>query len=327
MHIRIPRFAGLVIALGCFVAGASAQTTSEITLKPWTDPTFGETVDKVLYQEQGHVKGEDDRGAQVFFWDSTGRFRFSKSDPNAFTLGYRYLTTNFDTNSPNVPDTLDDLSLAAGIHLGEMGGFKTSVVAGAGYSGDNLFADASGVYGLAHLILERPLNETDSLVLTLDYDRSSAFLPDVPLPGFAYVRRGESLSYALGFPESSVGWEISPGLRLDARYAVPFTGEVTLEKALGGGVSVFGNYTNFFNAFFQDNEPRENRLFYEMRRAEVGVRYLRDDIFRGMDLDLALVVGYAFDQQFSEGFDVRGRDPVAELSDEPYIGIVVRGTF
>ena len=50
-------------------------------------------------------------------------------------------------------------------------------------------------------------------------------------------------------------------------------------------------------------------------------------VFRGMALDASLIVGYAFDQRFSTGWDVRDTDGLANLSDEPYIGIIVRGIF
>ena len=47
------------------------------------------------------------------------------------------------------------------------------MIVGAGYAGDNLFADSEGVFGLAHLIYERKLNLRDSLALTLDWVRYS----------------------------------------------------------------------------------------------------------------------------------------------------------
>lgn len=314
------------IALGA-ARSLQAQTTAYLSLGAWDDGKFGETRDKALYQEQGHVKGEDDRGAQVFWWDSTGRFRFDTHDPNAFTLGYHYLTINFDTNSRTVPDTLDDLSLAAGIHLGQFGDWKTSAVVGLGYASDNLFADAVGLYGIAHLLFEKPLNANDSLVLGAFYDGNSGLFPDVPLPEFAYRHRGEGLDYCFGFPASQLRWTILPQLSLQANYTVPYSGDVTLEYAFAHGLSVFGNYTNAFSAFYIAHDERENRLFYEMQRVELGVRYQNPDIFHGIALDAALVVGYAFDQQLSRGFDVRDLDSFAELSDEPYIGIVLVGTY
>lgn len=306
---------------------AAAQTTAELVTKPWVEGQFGETLDKILYQEQGHVKGEDDRNAQIFWWDSKGRFRFSKTDPDAFSLAYHWLSINFDTNSQSVPDTLDDISLAAGFHLGDFNGWKASTVLGLGYAHDDLFADVNGLYGIGHLLFERPINDTDSVVLGVMYDGNSGLLPDVPLPEFAITHRTKPLTYSFGFPASSLRWEITDKLSLSGSYNVPFSGDVTLEYGLGHGFSVFGNAANAFNGFYLAHEGREDRLFYEMRRVEAGVRYQNPDIYHGIALDVALTVGYAFDQQLTRGFDVRDRDVQSEISDEPYIGIVLVGTF
>src|SRR3954468_12451882 len=110
MNTRI--CAGTIASLSLFaIASISfAQTTSELTLNPWADGVFGETFDKILYQQQSHVKGEDNRNAQVFWWDSHGRFRVDKHDDDAFSVGYRYVTIVFDTNSKIIPDNLDDMN-------------------------------------------------------------------------------------------------------------------------------------------------------------------------------------------------------------------------
>jgi hypothetical protein len=320
-----------VLATGlllCLAASARAQTTAELTTKPWQGGQFGETLDKITYQEQGHVRGEDDRGAQVFWWDSKGRFRFSKTDPDAFSLAYRYLTVNFDTNSRNVPDTLDDMSLAAGIHLGDFGdGWHASTVLGLGYSSDNLFADVNGLYGIGHLLFERKLSDTDTLVLGMMYNGNSGLFPDIPLPEFALTHHTPELTYSIGFPQSSLRWLILDNLALSLGYNMPYTGDVTLEYTIGNGFSVFGNFANQFDGFYLDGEGREDRLFYELRRVELGLRYQNPDVYKGIGLDAALTVGYAFDQQLSRGFDVRERDIQAEISDEPYIGLVLVGTF
>jgi hypothetical protein len=305
-----------------------AQTTADLTTKPWQGGQFGETLDKLLYEEQGHVKGEDDRGSQVFWWDSKGRFRFSKTDPDAFSLAYRYLTMNFDSNSRNVPDTLDDMSLAAGIHLGDFGdGWHASTVLGLGYSGDNLFADVNGLYGIGHLLVERKTSDTDSIVLGIMFDGSSGLFPDVPLPEFAFTHRTPEFTYSLGFPQSALRWLITDNLAVQVGYKMPYTGDVTLEYTIGSGFSAFGSFSNAFDAFYQDGQGREDRLFFEMRRTEIGLRYQNPDVFHGIGLDAALTVGYAWDQQLTRGFDVRDRDVQAEISDAPYIGLVVVGTF
>jgi hypothetical protein len=103
---------------------------------------------------------------------------------------------------------------------------------------------------------------------------------------------------------------------------------VSLEYQLGRGVSVFGGYSDFFNAFFQDDHAKTDRFFLHMQRVEVGVRYVNPNLLGyNLYLDAALTVGYAFDQDWSRGFDVRDLEPLQGTEGTPYVGLVVRGRF
>ncbi|HEX8523864.1 MAG TPA: hypothetical protein VF669_16540 [Tepidisphaeraceae bacterium] len=322
----------LVAAATLLLVGAGitqAQTDERLVVDPWPDKQWGQTFDHLLYQEQGHVRGEpgSQSNTQMFWWDSYGRFRFSSTDPNAFSLAYRYVTVNFDSRSPSLPDTLDKVSLAAGLHLGEFQGGRVGLVLGAGWSGDNPFGDVDGMFGLAHLTWEKALNDRDALVLSIDWDGGAAFLPDVPTPGFMYVHREDHGSFGVGYPRSFVRWDITDRLSAEAEYRVPYAIDAYLDYKIAGGFSVFGNVANWFEAFYLNDQPREDRFFQQMARAEVGVRYVNPNVFMGMSLDAALSVGYAFEQNFYRGFDVRDLDKTAEISDEPYVALILRGTF
>jgi hypothetical protein len=309
---------------------ARAQTDPRMVLDPWPTPqTWGLTHDDLLYQSQAHMKNEPDANAQIFWWDSNGRFRLGTDDPNAPALGYRYLTMTFDTNSHVLPDTFDEVSLAATLHLGELAGGSLSVLFGAGYSGDNPFADSNGVFGIGHLLWQKRLNETETVVLSLDYNGVAALFPDVPLPGFEYIRHDGPLWLEVGFPRTAVAWSPPGPLTVEASYEVPYTADVTAEYKLGsGGVRVFGRYANFYNAFRLDGEPPTNRMFLQMSRAEVGVRFVNPHlVFDWAYFDASLSVGYAFEQNVSGGFDVRDTHPLDEVSDVPYVGLVIRGQF
>jgi len=326
--MRLPYTAAL--ALLVLSPLARAQTDPRIVTAPWpTAERWGETHDDLLYEAQAHMKDQPDADAQIFWWDSTGRFRFNTADARSPTLGYRYLTINFDTNSRVLPDTLDEVSLAAAMPVGEVGGGDLSVLIGAGYSGDNLFADSEGVFGIAHLLWRKRLGETDALVLSLDYNGVSALYPDVPLPGAEFVRHDGPLWFELGFPRNSVTWS-SPDspFSFAAAYAVPYTADVVADYRLGGGVSAFARYANFYNAFRLDGEPQTHRLFFQMSRAEIGIRYVNPHlVFDWAYVDASLSIGYAFEQHVSEGFDVRETHPLDEVSDVPYVGLVIRGWF
>jgi len=324
------RIKSAVLAVMCLTSLALGQTNRELVITPWPENLCGQTTDKVLYQEQGHVKDTalvESRNVQMFWWDSIGRFRFSKTDPDAPEIAYRYLTTNFDAHSPRLPEHLDKVSLPGGFHLGEFEGGKVGLVAGIGYSGDTPFADANGLFGIAHLTWERKLSEGNSLVLSLDYDGGSSFLADVPLPGFELLHREESITYALGFPRNFVQWNITDQLSLTAEYQVPYSFDAYLDYKLAGHFSVFGNVADYFEAFQLNDQPSTDRLFQQMSRVEIGVRYNNPDIWQGMALDAALAVGYAFEQNIYRGWDVRDLDKQAEISDVPYVSLILRGTF
>jgi hypothetical protein len=50
-------------------------------------------------------------------------------------------------------------------------------------------------------------------------------------------------------------------------------------------------------------------------------------VFDWAYVDATLSVGYAFNQELSSGFDARDLDDFAQLSDEPYIGFMLRSRF
>ena len=329
---RFPLAALLVLAAAATTV--RAQTDSRMVLDPWPTPqSWGTTFDTLLYQGQSHVQGpathgEDDATAQIFWWDSTGHFRLGTTNPDALQLGYRWVTMNFDSNSTLLPRHLDEISMAAGLHLGEIDGGRLDLIFGAGYSGDNPFADAQGVFGIGHLVWNKPLSETDSLVLSLDYNGVAAFLPDIPQPGFEYIHRTDDFSWYFGYPRSGVTWKPIENVTVDADYAVPYTADVTLDYRLSKSWSVFTGYHNFFNAFRLDDEPLTERLMVQMSRAEVGIHYTNPDfVLKGAYLDASLAVGYAFAQQYSTGFDVRDMSPLTEVSDVPYVALILRGRF
>lgn len=315
-----------VLLLLCAAPAAWAQTDPHIILDPWaTDGTWGATHDDLLFQGEAHMKNEDGAKAQIFFWDSIGRFRLGADGP---VLGYRYVTMAFDTNSSVLPDHFDEVSVAAGMKLGTLAGGDLWASAGIGYSGDNPFADSEGVFALAHLLWHRRLNDTDGLALSLDYNGVSPLFPDVPLPGVEYFHRDGNFSIELGFPRCALAWAPTDALSFEASYQVPYTADVVADYKLASRVSVFGRYSNFYNGFRQDDEPTTDRMFVQMSRAEVGLRYVNPHLFfEWAYFDAALAVGYAFEQHVSGGFDARNQHALDEVSDVPYVGLVLRGKF
>jgi hypothetical protein len=227
--------------------------------------------------------------------------------------------------APRAPDHLDEITLAGGFHLGDPQRADIGFVLGAGYSSNNPFADTNGIFGIGHITCRRRLNERDALILSIDYNGNSSFLPDVPLPGLAFEHRDKPFSVGLGFPDSWIEWNLTKELTFDCRYSVPFSAEATLEYHFTPNFSVLGGAANFFNGFAQDEEPVTNQLFYQMSRIEAGIRYRNPSVWKGFYVDISLLAGYAFNQRFSHGFDVRDLDTFTSISDEPYIGLLIIG--
>jgi hypothetical protein len=173
------------------------------------------------------------------------------------------------------------------------------------------------------------MNDDDLLVISLDYNGVRSYLPNVPLPGFELIHRaGDKNWLQIGFPRSAVNWEPLPGFTIEAAYEMPYTANVTLAYELGAGWSVFGRGANFFNAYRLDDEPSSRRVFFQMARAGLGVRYLNPHlVFEWAYFDFSLSAGYAFEQRLSTGYDIRDLDRLARFADAPYIGLLVRGSF
>jgi hypothetical protein len=326
---RLPLFVPAVACVFALTLSARAQTDTRMLLAPWPEKAWGETLDHIVYQFNRSDIRDDPDDAQVFWWDSIGRFRLDPARDDGLHLGYRYVTMDFDTKSNRIPNHLDEVSVAAGFRLGELAGGRVSAILGAGWSGDNPFADPGGIFGIGHLLWDKKLNPRDDLVLSLDYNGVSSLLPDVPLPGFAFVRKqNDSLTWQAGFPRSSFTWNFAPDWSLDAAYEIPYTADATVQYRLSKHWALFTQAANFFEGFRLDDQPSTHRTFFQMSRAETGIRYINEDfVFKGMYFDAALSVGYAFNQSFSTGHDVRDLDHQADLSDEPFIGIILRGRF
>jgi hypothetical protein len=307
---------------------ARAQTHTGILFEPWQKGIWGQTVDKIFVENKEDVEGGGK--AQTVSWESTGRFRFGKDNPDAPVIGFRTLSADFNTSNvtPGIPDQLEKIELAGGLYLGRVDDGKVYAMAGIGYAGDKPFGNlGNSTYGTAHLLWNKPLDDCNTLLLSLDYNGGSAFLPDVPLPGFGYVHADDYLGFTFGFPRNSIIWHICDHLELLGQYTVPYTVDAYLNYEISQHWSLFANFANLYDAFVLIKHDRSDHLFETMRRVEGGIHFAQRDFFHGLELDVAGIAGYAFDQNFETGFDVRNATHLTNFSDQPYVGMILRGTF
>lgn len=300
---------------------ARAQPPPLLALYPWQTTELAYTWDEPLFENKGYVRN-DGKSFHLFWYDSYGRFRISRATESP-TFGYRLLTIDLGNHSPLLPEQLTDNRMDIGWHLFRLGHWDVGAIAGVGYDGNSPFDQTNAVYGLGHIQFSRAIDRHDKLALTLDYSGFHSLLPDTPLPGFAIEHDAPGLHFKFGYPRDSINWKPLYHLDLSARYTVPFSGMVQASYALFHRVSVYGLYRNYFEGFhIRTNFPRDQRLFFEMDRAEVGLRYSHGSL-----IDISLGIGYAFNQNFSRGFDVRSLQPVASISNEPYVVLLLRGQF
>lgn len=315
--------AAFTAAAGLLASTAVAQTGPELLIKPWPS---GETVDLSadvrLYKARN--SGNEPFGFGLNEFESAGRFRVwptQRADPR---LGYRALHMDLDTNDPALPSRLSDVSVAGGVGVLSYDGWLGGIVIGAGHASADPFGDGNGWYGMASFAVGKTLGNGDELGIVLDYNGNRPIFPDVPLPGFAYRKRvADELLLAFGFPFSSLEWTPAERVKVELIWSIPENFEVSVEYGVTDHFSFFGQLRARNEAFaFDDLPDGDDRLLFEQRYAEAGVRWKPAD-----EVSLIVSGGYAFDQEFRSGFDTRDSDEVAEVSDGPFLRLAAEARW
>ena len=301
---------------------ASAQIGPSLVIEPWKpEPHWADTVDEPTFIEGGEARGTDEE-IDIFYWDSFGRVKLDRHDPDpSFWFGYRVLAVDVDTELSELPPGLMDIAVVAAAKLGETDTWQWTVIGGAGTANDMHFSNSDAIYGIGNINASRALDEDRSLHIGLNYNGNRTFLPDVPLPYATYEHRvGDDLSYTLGVPQSGVTWRPIEPLTLTAQYTVPTNIHANASWHFTDSLSTFAEYAQTLDGFYID-EHDNRRLFYEWRRVAAGLRAQMSW------LDARLGVGWAFDQEFSTGFDVRDLDTLVEPEDGLIFFLTLQGTF
>lgn len=291
-----------------------AQTDAGPLLRPWPKGQQVQVEGDILFLNQGHVKRSDE-DFQLSVYESAGRWRLDDSRELNPTVGYDFTLLDLDTQSPLLPDKLLDQSVGFGSPFAESGPWFFAAAAGIGYAGDEPFGDANAWYGKATLIAGRQFGEESSLIFGLDYNGNRSIYPDIPLPGFVYTRRIDpTLLAVIGFPYSSIVWEPAERLKIELIYSVPETIDARIEYEMSSQWRLFANFENRVEAFHLDDTDGNDRLFFQQRRLEMGLRWEPDEA-----IGLIFAGGYAFGQKFTTGFDLRDDDRLVKVSDEAYL--------
>jgi hypothetical protein len=314
---KLPFIVGAAVA-ACwalaFPSGAGAQTSPALLLKPWDASGAAEDTTTGLIESPGHVQENGD-SFQFSSVESDGRFRLFPGKEASPRLGYDVTFINAHTSAPNFPHQLLDASIAGGSFVGIYHDWVLGATLGAGYAGSGPFEEGRGWYAKASFIVARKFSEQDAIGIGLDYDGHRDYLPDVPLPGFAYSHTFDPhLDMVLGAPLSSLTWKPNDHWRIYADWLLLSDFDVNATYMFTKHIGAFLNLETHRDQFYIPELSGHNRLLYLQRRIEGGVNW---EPAKGFHLTAA--IGYAFSTDFRSGWDYRRSSPYLYASNEPYI--------
>ncbi|HEV2293406.1 MAG TPA: hypothetical protein VGR35_06090 [Tepidisphaeraceae bacterium] len=321
------RFIALIplIVWGCMVASrAAAQTGAELLIRPFAEGENLELNTSAIFQPDGEDDFGGDLGLNVYQVSGRVREVREKSIPRlGYSLTYLDIDSEFAFFGKLLPERLVDQSVAVGLAMPDVYGFSGGFTVGVGYAGDAPFGDANAWYGKATIAMGKNIDENTDLGFFLDYDGNRSYLPDVPLPGFAYRKRLDpKLILVAGVPLSTIEWTPNDQWKFELFWTLIDSFDARVTYTVAPGFNVYANLDSRNHAFHMDElEDANERLLFEETRAELGVQWEPRDRTR-----VILAGGYAFGQEFSTGWDFRETDEITEVSDAPYarIGLEMR---
>ena len=313
-----------VVGAALFTGSAAlAQTGPTLLFKPWESDSRVEVSAQATLFGSGETNSGAGDDVDLQAYQSQGRYRLNEEKASPFAIGYQLYYLNIDTSDAALPERLVDQQIAIGAELFQCDGWAVSLIAGLGYASSLPFGDGDATYARGDIVATKKLDEQSTLQLGLNYDGNRAFLPDVPLPGIAYSRRvSETFSFTIGLPFSSIYWVPADRWYLRASLSPSLNMELELGYEIVQSVTLFAGFRNEYRAFHVNDDDENRRVFFEQKMVEAGVRWKPC-----ATCEIFLVGGFAFDQEFSRGWDSRDTDEVRELSDEPFVRVGGRIRF
>jgi hypothetical protein len=318
-----------ILATLLLAAPAFAQTGTELLLQPFPKEQRLNADADVTLMDTGHSK-ETDQSIRLGIYETEGRLRLNPGDVASTRLGYSFKYFDIASDVPALPKHATDVSVGFATPIGKYEDWIFGVSLAVGYAGAEPFGDGNGWYGKAGLVAFKQIDETTALAIALDYNGNRTFKPDLPLPGFAFIKRIRSdLLLTVGLPVTSIEWKPVEHLRVELSYLLTDNFGARIGYEFVKGLEVYGSVGQRTDAFFLDQQWHSNdRLLYQQRQAEIGLTYRTRDAGVGdKDVELTIAAGYAFSREFSVGFDTNDSRLIADVSDEPYIRFAVQVRF
>lgn len=310
--------------MSALLAALALQTDSSLLPDRWKpEPHWADTFDQPFVVLPSRLRETGDR-VGVFHWDSTGRIKFDRDQPAPpLWLGYRALSVSVDSSHPALNGAYFDLALALAARLGPLGPRWTlDAFAGLGWADDGAFSEPAALYGTGGLVALHEIDATTRLRLGLAFDGAAELLPWWPLPVVQLVAApSKELELRAGVPESELSWRPGDVAAFSLRWTYPTNFLALAEARLGLGWSLFAQTSRQVDGF-ESSLPGPRRVFYQIYRAEAGVRSTSSWI------DLSLSAGWAFGQSFFQAYDLaRPRANVLSPADRLFVALTLQGTF
>jgi hypothetical protein len=316
MHFKSLR----CIAIGILLLAGSpvlAQTGADLLIKPWPDDVRElEVRGDALFLGPTHVKKSGD-DFTLGMYEAEGRFRIIPGEVVSPRVGFDVKYFDLNKSNNGLPDQLTDQSVALGAGVLKTNGWIFALKGGIGYAGPTPFTDGNAFYGLFDFVVGKQLSENSQIGFVVDYDGNRSKYRDIPIPGFAYRFWNDprDIEVAIGFPYTSIDFHPIPHSTFSAVLSIPDDLSIYGSYEVIPNWSVFGSISKTIDTFYLDSTASvRDRLFFQQRRAEVGVAYTPNDFF-----DFRLAAGYAWDQEFSVGFSSSRTTLVEDIADKPYV--------
>ncbi len=304
-------------AAAMFTSHALAQTGAELLIRPFAKGENLELNTSAIFQSTGEDDFGGDLGVNVYELSGRAREVREKSIPRlGYDLTYLDIDSEIGVFGSLLPERVSDQSLAVGLAMPDLYGFRGGFTVGVGYAGERPFGDANAWYGKGTIAMGKKLDENTDLGIFLDYDGNRSYLPDVPLPGFAYRKRiDQRLILVAGIPLSTIEWTPNEKWKFEVFWTLIDSFDARVTYTVAPGFNVYANLDSRNHAFHLDElESSNDRLLFEETRAEIGVQWEPRQ-----DTRVIVAGGYAFGQEFSTGWDFRDTDEITQVSDEPYV--------
>ncbi|MEM8494711.1 MAG: hypothetical protein AAF663_04935 [Planctomycetota bacterium] len=322
--MRLPAFT-VLLTIACSALATHAQTDLALMTTPWraASPIDGGGSVLFLPTEVDAAGGED---VDLSFIRYAARFRPDLKSDQKLTFAVDQTYLGIETGDALLPERLNNTAVAAGMLLGGFQAFdkpwEWGASIGVGHASSNPFGDGQGWYGLGSVFAQTRLDEASTLMVGVDFNGNRAVFPDLPLPAFVYTTRvNEQLTLALGLPINTLIWTPDDYWRVQlAAAGIAFNATVDLK--LDDFVSLFASYGGDGEGFHVADDDSNRRLFYSAQVVEAGIRFGVTET-----TSLTFAGGFAFDQEFERGFDLRDTDTVRELDDTAYFRIGGRLEF